>query len=358
MAGSSKLRQALRSAEALEKTSTTRTHRTDEADGLDESLNADEPDRGYKARFDKDGGVPELERCFEIAELNYKVKNCTKNPGHSEFCAVGNFGLLNLPAACRDQRVVQYLRLYSRLAVKLTSTYTSGEREGVYKLPVPSKGGCFGPRRLASGFAWLPNETSEMPCPIPNCPHSDQPHTVYGYIRVLTNKHVVYNEEESLATQGDFWDEEVRGISYSAPSRCVTVQCVGLDFSQEDNDSAHLKCVTHDQWLCEDLKREISELRELYNKIPMDLWMRAENLCVTISHPHGMMKMITIGKHVSVEETISRSHAHYHTCATCPGSSGAPMLYASPHAKGALPMWLPAIHSYYCPSDDVNCAFR
>ncbi|GFS26892.1 hypothetical protein ElyMa_005229800 [Elysia marginata] len=302
--------------------------------------------------------VPETERCFELSELSFKVKKCQKNPGHSAFHAVSSFGLLNLPPDCRDQRVVHYLRLFSRLAVKLTSLHTSRERQGAYKLATQSEDGYLGPRRLASGFAWLPNETSEMPCPIQNCPYSSHPHNVYGYIRVITNKHVVYDEDEAMATQGEFWDEEVRGIAYSAPSRRVAVQCVGLDFSQEDKDAAHLKCVTHDHWLCEDLKREISELRERYSRIPLEVWEGAKDLCVTVSHPHGMLKMITIGRHISVKETSTRSHAHYHTCSTCPGSSGAPMLHTSSNVKGALPMWLPAIHSYYCPSDDLNCAFK
>ena len=204
----------------------------------------------------------------------------------------------------------------------------------------------------------MPGETSEMKCPIQDCPFDKRPHNVYGYIRVLTNKHVVYNEDEALATQGEFWDEEVRGSAYSASSRRILVKCVGLDFCQEDNDTAHLKCVTHDPWLCHDLKQEMSQLRQRYNKIPMDTWERAKNLCVTVSHPHGMRKMITIGRHIRLAETSSRSHAHYHTCATCPGSSGAPVLYTSPEIKGAVPMWLPAIHSYYCPGDDINCAFK
>ena len=208
------------------------------------------------------------------------------------------------------------------------------------------------------GFAWLPNEISETPCPIQNCAFGPKPHMVYGYIRVLTNKHVVYNEDEALATQGEFWDEEVLGSAYSAPSRRVSVQCVGLEFSQEDNDAAHIWCVTHDPWLCADIKQEMSQLSERYSNIPLDVWERAKDLCVTVSHPHGMRKVITIGRHIKLSETISSSHAHYHTCSTCPGSSGAPVLYASPGVKGALPMWVPAIHSYYVPADDINCAFK
>ncbi|RUS81953.1 hypothetical protein EGW08_010298 [Elysia chlorotica] len=270
----------------------------------------------------------------------------------------GIFGLLHLPANCRDQRVVHYLRLFSRMTVKLTTTHTSEEREGAYKLMSLGDGVGMAPRRLATGFAWLPGKTSELKCPIQDCHHGPQPHSVYGYIRIITNKHVVYNEDEALATQGEFWDEEVLGKAYSASSRRISVQCVSLEFCQEDNDAAHLWCVTHDPWLCSDLELEMSELRHRYSQIPLDIWERAKSLCVTVSHPHGMRKMITIGRHMRVVETSSRSHAHYHSCATCPGSSGAPVLYTSPEIQGALPMWLPAVHSYYCPSEDINCAFK
>ncbi|GFO45399.1 hypothetical protein PoB_007190400 [Plakobranchus ocellatus] len=310
----------------------------------------------YEALFAKDLGMTETQRSFEKDELLSKIKQCPKNPGHTDFFPVGCIGLLNLPAVCRDKQVLNYLRLFSRLTVKLTCLFTSSMRQGPYKLLGQKIG--HASRRLATGFAWLPNHIEQMPCTITNCPYGEHPHSVYGFIRILTNKHVVYDESEAVATQGLFWDEEVRGVTYSAASRCIQVQCVGLDFSQGDNDAAHLRCVTHDSYLCEELKQEMSQLREIYNSIPIGVWQGAENFCAAISHPHGMRKTISIGRHIRMVETISNAHAHYHTCATCPGSSGAPVLYTNTDIKGALPMWVPAIHSYHCPTDGYNCAFK
>uniref|UniRef100_A0A0B6Z1W8 Peptidase S1 domain-containing protein n=1 Tax=Arion vulgaris TaxID=1028688 RepID=A0A0B6Z1W8_9EUPU len=71
-----------------------------------------------------------------------------------------------------------------------------------------------------------------------------------------------------------------------------------------------------------------------------------------------MPKVISVGKHVHFEATLSLSHAHYHTGSTCPGSSGSPVYYLCPKEKGNHHMWLPAVHSFHCLISKRNCAFR
>lgn len=206
---------------------------------------------------------------------------------------------------------------------------------------------------FSAGTAWLSGEISEFPCPIPDCPYKKEKHNVYGNIRILTSKHVVYDSSEALKTKVQFFYDSSR---QSGPG--FVTECIGLDYSLEDSDIAHLQCVTHDADLCRILQEHKEEATRIYRNIPPDVWQACKDLCVVIGHPHGLPKVISVGKHVHFEETVTRSHVHYHTGPTCPGSSGSPVYYVCLREKGCTYAWMPAIHSFHCLVTEMNCAFR
>ncbi|CAL1546330.1 unnamed protein product [Lymnaea stagnalis] len=276
-----------------------------------------------------------------------KLETCKKNPGHVNFIPVTSFQLGNLPVQCRDKRLVSYIRFLSRLVVHLSARFTSVNRPEHYP--------CFNSRgtsglRNATGFTWIPGEIEEIPCPIKECPYSQKEHTVYGYLRVMTNKHVVYDLGEALNTVGRLY--------FDSTDQYSSIQCVGLDYSTEDSDVAHLRCVTHDAALLPLVKGQQEKAYRTYKSIAPETWRKCQGLCVVISHPHGLAKAITVGAHVMFEVTRNNSRAHYYNAATCPGSSGAPVLYVCQREEGAHPMWVPAVHSYHCRVTNFNCAFK
>ncbi|XP_005088959.2 uncharacterized protein LOC101854608 [Aplysia californica] len=292
----------------------------------------------------------EMEWCSNLITLWNSYIRCTKNPGHFNFIPVYQFGLGHLPASCRDRRMVAYIRALSRFTVRILTRHTSIHRPSYF--PCGNMRGT-DKLRLATGFAWIPGKITDMPCPIENCPYNRRSHRVYGHIRIMTNKHVVYDQFEAAQTRAQFFYDNANN-SRGLP----VVQCISLDYSIMDSDMAYLNCITHDSNLCAILQEEMEELKTTYNSIPLDIWQSCEDLSVVISHPHGMAKTVSVGSHHSFDVTPTRAHAHYYSSATCPGSSGAPVFYVSRREKGAHPMWIPAIHSFHCNILQMNCGFK
>jgi hypothetical protein len=98
-------------------------------------------------------------------------------------------------------------------------------------------------------------------------------------------------------------------------------------------------CVSHDLALAERLKKMVKHRDELdkgvyYKHFPLEHEKKnisspnkvsdaLDNLVIIVSHPHGCSKQISVGKYIHTDH-IDLSLQY--TTATCPGSSGAPVI--------------------------------
>ncbi|RUS80884.1 hypothetical protein EGW08_011355 [Elysia chlorotica] len=126
-----------------------------------------------------------------------------------------------------------------------------------------------------------------------------------------------------------------------------TVKGVEVVRTYPDKDICDLLCVTHDRALarrievasnfCWDGPRERVDLSSLDFLLPSG---KGASPALIVSHPHGKPKKITVG------ELTDRNFTHVgYNAATCPGSSGAPVLFGIISNLWLYPDWFVPIHS-------------
>ena len=207
---------------------------------------------------------------------------------------------------------------------------------------------CSGPRR-------------EEPCPCREC--DGKVAKEHWTFTVQTAWHVVYDTEEASKAKVDlFYDDQD-----SLPERVRTVWSVKAVWCNSKWDICQLLCVTHDQALAERVSSLLAcwsplrgysiytpEKRGLLDSIrtrcgsDQDGEESDRTLAVIVSHPHGQPKRVTVGRWIlpGARDSVGRSGLEYHT-ATCPGSSGAPVLLIHPAllTSGHFTPWSGPVHS-------------
>ena len=191
----------------------------------------------------------------EATESAYAWKNCTKNPGHSQFIPAPEFCLDHLPKWCADPTVVECVRAISALTVRLRVNYTSWGRPDGYSFANHR-----GSNILHTGSGWVRDiKVGSGPCRCPECQQSSFPKQVWYEVHLETACHVVYNTEEAQATKADFFydDERSREEGWAE-----TIHAVGTTTRDEETDTSTLLCVTHDQALVETLQAYLIKLKK------------------------------------------------------------------------------------------------
>ncbi|KAH9490897.1 hypothetical protein Btru_039724 [Bulinus truncatus] len=304
-------------------------------------------------------------------------KGCLKNPGHQNFIPVHQFTIEKLPAKYRDPDIYDLIKVTSDLTVRIHSPYVSLKRPTF--LPGSTspysrsakKGkvdGATGTGRVwevlndgeisedpedqmftdadeynetsqgdTQGNASSPENNSDSvlgarqyrprfrTCPCKTCKSSDTPSKQFVWVKVITARHVVFNNKEAeRATCRLFFDEENKNKT----SENVLLTVVEMVTLNPELDWCWLRCVTCDLGLA-------SRLKDLCKR-RFDLWMKVNekfsklrdenNLTVIVSHPHGCSKQISIGDRVDIEVVKTEWTKYYYTTATCPGSSGATVI--------------------------------
>ena len=209
--------------------------------------------------------------------------------------------------------------------------------------------------RLGSGFVRRVSEPNcDEPCPCDQC--DGKITKKYWKFTVQTARHVVFNTEEAKEAKVDLFYNDDHSHQ---DGRMKTVRAVKVVWATSNWDICQILCVTHDESLGERLRLlehcwaplSVNSIYSpenrvfLLNVINKDSKPEAETHAMIISHPHGQPKKITVGKWISSGKRSDRgSSLEYHT-ATCPGSSGAPILlmYSLPD-PGFLP-WSGPVHS-------------
>ncbi len=190
---------------------------------------------------------------------------------------------------------------------------------------------------FATGYAWCGVDKSEFPCPVTHtCSRGDCPdslstdHMAHGGIVVYTNKHVIFDDEEARSTEVEFsfGDGEV-----------IVAFGVKLKEDRSNKDLVGLEVCSHRPELYDKLG-EFSERASLcWDDIPASVKEELKNHALVISHPHGKDKVVSIGPLVCLEREeewtkgrsectppSNRRKVTRYLAATCPGSSGAPVL--------------------------------
>ncbi|KAK6960829.1 RNA polymerase II-associated protein 3 [Biomphalaria glabrata] len=279
-------------------------------------------------------------------DLHLHYKNCTKNPGHTQFIPIRAFTLQHLPDEFRDEDLFQLIKATADLTVRISVNMVSPNRpefrpKSTDPYPFYNKGGDTTPRagtgelnlfKYVDGIGYdLQGQSQgglgdayEAPyktCRCENCLKSGAPSRSWWEMIVSTAAHVVYDQLEAEHTSCRlFFDER------KSPE--VLLTSLTMDTVIVESDWSELKYVTCDK-IGNQLFARLQEWDSLWKKVDAKYMNRPEvKLSFIISHPHGCPKQVTIGQWIdnvtinAFDENMDIIKLTYSTN-TCPGSSGA-----------------------------------
>ncbi|GFS04760.1 hypothetical protein ElyMa_001183700 [Elysia marginata] len=283
-----------------------------------------------------------LEKGLEAAEAALAWERCKKNPGHAEFIPVQEFLASHLPSSLTGGDRARLSMIVDR-TVRLRVHCTSRDRPD---------GDCLSQYRgsdrlrLGTGFIYYMNDPKcNQPCPCREC--GGNVAKKFWTFSVITACHVVYNTEEAKETKVDlFYDDE----NCEQDGRMKTVWAVEVKWAESDNDLCVIFCVTHDEMLGERIRCLIEQWNSGHSQtesegtsVPsLDFGDKA---ALVVSHPHGQPKKISVGKISLVTDSCVDEFGCEYLAATCPGSSGAPVIeIRTVDEPRVLPMWGAQVH--------------
>ena len=264
---------------------------------------------------------------------------CTKNPGHQSFVPYPDFRVEHLPEDLQTESNYYTVRNLAARTVRLRVGYTSTDRPDGYPFH-----NVRGTNIIHTGSGWLdtfflpkhpPGTRSvtalchlNFPCPCPGCSNRrhnglTSEHEEWYEVHIVTARHVVYDKAEAQATLVDFfYDDENSEVN----GEMKTIWSFDVVHHNSDRDTCVLRCVTYDKAFIDRLE-ELSEYFE--HASTCNLFSCGEtydSACVIVSHPHGQPKQVTLGE-FKKKFWGSNFDQFTYTTDTCPGSSGAPVLW-------------------------------
>ncbi|XP_059165680.1 uncharacterized protein LOC131948166 isoform X1 [Physella acuta] len=279
-------------------------------------------------------GNHEAEMCYGgEADLHKHVTGCKKNPGHKGFIPLKYFNSSCLPSRYHDDDLMsKTIKTLAALTVQVKTKFTSLKRPEFYtdtQVPYPfynDRGRHvlrLGTGRVESVYKYTESDRRGT-CHCAKCQVSATPSKVWGMVRVVTAKHVVFDDSEARQTRCvlgfddnkspgvslDGW--EVVGGAYIERDWCV------LNYVTCDLDKLELvdeldKMFDRFNGLCREVKKKYRRLGDV------------DKLTVIVSHPHGCPKQVSVGQWTHTLESDFRHTRYWYTTCTCPGSSGAPV---------------------------------
>ncbi|KAH9498683.1 hypothetical protein Btru_004537 [Bulinus truncatus] len=332
-----------------------------------------------------------LETSINEDAIFLDLDKCPKNGynDHVNFIPVKEFTLNHLPKEIRLQCVANYILAESRTAVRVLVKWTSKNH--------PDTDACarwrgYKSTRTASGKFVLdnPHDFQTRDCPIPHCHRKadlGQNHKVLeGDLKIFTNKHVLFDEDELSRTEVDFFYDS------SDKAGLVKEYAIQLFYTKPSSDKTFLKVTIHDEALLKRLEEIDAKKCEAFWKLPTRILRSMSAFAIVISHPHGMPKNISIGHVIRVteenltDETIanakeasrlerawfeSRKDEDYYKfmaglgrlnlpvykvwydTPTCQGSSGSPVIFGGRECNGTWGPYM-AFHSAYDVDSKLN----
>jgi len=264
-------------------------------------------------------------------------KWCKKNGdgkgNHKEFIPSAEFSLKDLaelkkiPGETTKHKIVDLIQCWVPLVVKLSTSYMSKKRPSKMSFAkgVDRRGTDYG--GVGSGWIYdvLPNNPDSEgvkgeKCPVANCNQFITSDHQSFRICVHTARHVVYDNTEAEGVKCDFFYESVVGGD--------TIRIEGAAMSEGWKRSDTSDIVMHVHY---DLGKRLNDYMDARDKARevVDRELNGVNasfgvVAITISHPHGNIKQITIGEGVGYEEGMGNMAPRKlsYNSNTCPGSSG------------------------------------
>ena len=199
--------------------------------------------------------------------------------------------------------------------------------------------------RMGTGFIrHVHQPVSDKLCPCDKC--NGEITKKFWRFLIQTAHHVVYNTEEVKSTRVDlFYDDD----SCKFDGRMVTLTGLRVVRIYNYKDACFMTCVTHDEALGERIESLETSLDNVTEWLGLDVpYLDFLPPCdggrlplLIVSHPHGQPKKITWGQRTDEEYPV----VEYNT-PTCPGSSGAPVLwfYRDPRNR-RFDLMVPPVHS-------------
>ena len=240
-----------------------------------------------------------------------------------------------MPPELRDPQTLNMVRTTADLTVRLRVHWTSHSRPDDDDLA-----NLRGTLDLRTGSGLITGvEAGQRSCPCFECYGQTEK---FWFVYLRTARHVVFDTTEAKETKVDlFFDDE----NCDRDGRMKSLWGMDMEMTDAGDDFCVMRCVLHDESLALQLQEYTASahLGMEFKMTYFTLWGRSEFLdhfiILIISHPHGKPKKVTVGKvkHVDVKPSEDRDRAYllesygpvvfeYRT-ATCPGSSGAPILH-------------------------------
>lgn len=167
--------------------------------------------------------------------------------------------------------------------------------------------------------------------------HSHPPqgtsHSVYGFINVRTNRHVICDVNEARNTEVEFF--------FDTPDRLGIVTLTGHDVipDADSEQCVTLQCVTHDTDFITKIHRLVEDAKILCAAIPQSVKYAMTDFAIVVSHPHGTAKALSVGGLLEYQKISNKSSGFKwlmkkrfklrvttYITATCPGCTGAPIV--------------------------------
>ncbi|XP_005108500.1 uncharacterized protein LOC101859668 [Aplysia californica] len=214
-------------------------------------------------------------------DLDLVAPLCEKSHQHDEFIPVNDFFYSYLPEALRHPSFYVWLWNCIPLVVRILG------------------------QRRATGRVFLISEEllKEEICSDVTCPYREQlgpRHEMYGGIGIITNKHVVQNDEDAKKTTVEFFynnDDDRRWTVHKEKG-------FQLHTTNHKMDYTMFTCYTHKK----DLLTMIATFDKIRNyawtKVPPQIRLVSKNYAIIISHPHGTSKKVSIGTVVDRQNRV------------------------------------------------------
>ncbi|KAI8749332.1 hypothetical protein BgiMline_028655 [Biomphalaria glabrata] len=332
-----------------------------------------------------------LEASVNEDFLFLDLDKCPKNGynDHANFIAVKEFTLQHLPKEIRHKCVADYILAESKTTVRVLVKWTSKNRPDT-----DACARCRGTRntRTASGKFVLDNPDSFQvkDCPIPHCHRiknlGPNHKIIEADLKIFTNKHVLYDEDELNRTEVDFFYDSKDKVGL------VKEYATQLFYTKPSSDKTFFKVTIHDEELLHRLEQIDNDKSAAFWNLPSQVLRKMSAFAIVISHPHGMPKKISIGHVVRVteenltDETIANakeaallertwfeSHSEedylkfmaglgrlnlpvykiWYDTPTCQGSSGSPVIFGGRKCKDTWGPYM-AFHSAYDIDSKLN----
>lgn len=309
-------------------------------------------------------GSREAKYSYEYeADLHRHYNSCDKNPHHTNFIPIYNFGIENLPRGYQDLNLVNYILGISYLTVRVKVNYVSEFRpatDNVNSKPYPGYTHR-GLKDILVGTGYvnrveISKHIKEVYCKCKACRNSNTPITDFATLTIQTAAHIVFDEQEGQYTTCDlFFDRE--GIPLKCPG-VVTLEGMFDVKSDVNEDVCSMKHYTHNMKLATKLRTEvektekirktlIDKMNERYGLSQTQVDEDMQPLLFIVSHPHGCSKHVSLGRWTGVETFTSETAYLMYNAATCPGSSGAPT-YVIPAGFQLSGVQLRALRVVHC----------